>query len=72
MWFCTIQSVVNNFVSIVNVLNSTMVLYIYLFAFSVIQSSLCEMALLFKINQMLRSKCFVYLLLPTVPAQDLK
>lgn len=30
VWFCTIQSVVNNFVSIVNVLNSTMVLYIYL------------------------------------------
>lgn len=39
--------------------------YIYLFAFCVIQSSLCEMTLLlFKINQMLRSKwCFVYLLL---------
>lgn len=55
MWFCTIQSVVNNFVSIVNVLNSTMVLY--LFAFCVIQSSLCEMALLlFKINQTLQSK----------------
>lgn len=31
--------------------------YIYLFAFCVIQSSLCEMALLlFKINQMLQSK----------------
>lgn len=56
VWFCTIQSVVNNFVMSLILLWS----YIYLFAFCVIQSSLCEMALLlFKINQMLRSK-FVY------------
>lgn len=51
MRFCTITSVVNNFVSFVNALNSIIVPY--LFAFCVIQSSLCEMTLLlFKINQM--------------------
>ena len=47
-------------------------IYIYLFAFCVIQSCLCEMALLlFKINQMLRSKCFVYLLSFTLPIHEL-
>lgn len=53
VWFCTIQSVVKNFVSIVIVVNSAIVLY--LFAFRVIQSNLCEMTLLlFKINPMLK------------------
>lgn len=53
VWFCTIQSVVKIFVLIVIVDNSAIVLY--LFAFCVIQSHLCEMTLLlFKINQMLK------------------
>lgn len=53
VWVCTIRSVVNNFVSIVVVLNSAIVRY--LFAFCVIQSHLCERTLLlFKINPMLK------------------